>query len=115
VSARAVRKATVWSEAEWTHVDAQARKQGVPPLRFVPILGTASTVDLELIEWAVAAFQDAFSGLIQRVEARGVAPPPRVVMSLIEPLISGLQVAVGCAPSSSHPGSGGDAEEGIAR
>jgi hypothetical protein len=184
VSARAVRKATVWSEAEWTHVDAQARKQGVPPLRFVreaalgqvaaapftstrgrlrrgvraqrrdeavlglaellsgiraledllngdpeckhvlaraahqaerAILGAASTVDLELIEWAVAAFQDAFSGLIQRVEARGVAPPPRVVMSLIEPLISGLQVPVGCAPSSSHPGSGGDAEEGIAR
>lgn len=180
MSTRTVRKATVWSEAEWAHVDAQARKRGVPPLRFVreaalgqvatmpftsargglrrgaraqkrdeavlglaellsgiraledrfngdpeckhvlasaayqaeqAILGAASTADVEPIEWAVAAFRDAFSGLLHRVESRGVTPPPRVVMSLVEPLISGLQAAVGCAPSSWHPASGGAAEE----
>jgi hypothetical protein len=166
MSARSVRKATVWSEAEWTHVDAQARKFGIPPLRFVreaalglvaagrftaargprgvrvqnrdeAVLGlaglladiralqdlfsgdaeceqalasaadqaeqailtaAAGAADLEPVDWAVAAFRDAFSGLLHRVETRGVTPPPRVVMAFIAPLLSGLEAAVGCAP-----------------
>lgn len=180
MSARTIRKATVWSEAEWTHVDAQARKRGVPPLRFVreaalgqvaaapftaargrlrrgvraqnrdeAVLGLAGLLsdiraleglfggepecrhvlasaadqaeqailsaasgagDLELIDWAVAAFRDAFSGLLHRVESRGATPPPQVAMSLIEPLISGLEAAVGCAPSRARAERGGAAE-----
>lgn len=180
MSARTIRKATVWSEAEWTHVDAQARKRGVPPLRFVreaalgqvaaapfsaargrlrrgvraqnrdeAVLGLAGLLsdiralegvfggepecrhvlasaanqaeqailsaasgagDLELIDWAVAAFRDAFSGLLHRVESRGATPPPQVAMSLIEPLISGLEAAVGCAPSRARAEGGGAAE-----
>ena len=180
MSARTVRKPTVWSEAEWTHVDAEARKLGIPPLRFVreaalgqvaaapfsaargrlrrgvraqkrdeAVLGLAGLLsyiraleglfggepeckhvlataanqaeqailravsgaaDVELIDWAVAAFRDAFSGLLHRVESRGATPPPQVAMSLIEPLILGLQAAVGCAPSRARAESSGAAE-----
>lgn len=35
MTARTVRKLTVWSEAEWAHVDGQARSMGHTPLRFV--------------------------------------------------------------------------------
>ena len=180
MSARTIRKATVWSEAEWTHVDAQARKRGVPPLRFVreaalgqvaaapftaargrlrrgvraqqrdeAVLGLAGLLsdiraleglfggepeckhvlasaagkaeqailsaaagagELELIDWAVAAFRDAFSGLLHQVESRGATPPPQVAMSLIKPLILGLEAALGCAPSRARALSGGTAE-----
>lgn len=173
MSVRTVRKATVWSDAEWGHVDTQARALGIPPLRFVreaalgkvaatpyaaacggprasrgvrvqnrdeAVLGLAELLasiraleeffdgepecrrvlasaadqaeqgilsaasgaaDLELIDWAVAAFRDAFSALIRRVESRGSTPPPQVAMSLIEPLIAGLEAAVRCV--AAHP------------
>jgi hypothetical protein len=77
------------------------------------ILSAASgAADLELIDWAKAAFRDAFPALIRRVESRGSTPPPRVAMSLIEPLIAGLEAAVRCGPSSSPRALSGGAAEG---